>query len=352
MRYITTLLLIGLSTFVSSLLTTAAHAQPRVQGAGATFPNPLYQKWVITYTKANPGVQFDYQSIGSGGGIKGLTDKSIDFAGSDAPMSKREREAAGSPVVHLPMTIGAVVPAFNLPGVTDELRLSGPVIADIYVGAITNWSDKRIADLNPGLKLPDLRIVPVFRTDGSGTTFVFTNYLATQSEKFKETIGMGKAVSWPVGQGGKGNEGVAAAVQQTAGSLGYIELNYAVANKIAFAAVQNAAGKFIKASPESVTAASTAAAPEITGEPIAALWNRPGEATYPIAAFSYMIVYQDLAYLRDPTKARALVGFLTWAATTGQDSSSELDYAPLSPAIKDKVLAAIASLTFDGKPVN
>lgn len=351
MQYFAKFLVVGVALFTTLLLTPSASAQPRVQGAGATFPNPLYQKWMIAYSKANPPVQFDYQSIGSGGGIKGITDKSVDFAGSDAPMSRREREAAGAPVVHLPMTIGAVVPAYNLPGVTGELRLSGAVIADIYLGTITNWNDKRIAELNPTGALPDMRIVPVYRTDGSGTTFVFTNYLATQSEKYKETIGTGKAVSWPVGQGGKGNEGVAAAVQQTVGALGYIELNYAVANKITFAAVQNLDGHFVKATPETVSAAGTAAAPEITGEPIAALWNRPGKTTYPIAAFSYVIVYKDLAYIRDITKARALVEFLNWAATTGQSSSTDLDYAPLSPAIQEKVLAAIASLTFEGKPL-
>ena len=346
MKFITLLV-----TVISLAFITPATAQLRVQGAGATFPNPLYQKWVITFSKTYPSAQFDYQSIGSGGGIKGLTDKSIDFAGSDAPMSKKERETAGAPVLHLPMVAGAVVPAYNIPGFSGDLNLSGPVLADIYLGAITNWSDPRIASINPGTTLPNLRIVPVSRTDGSGTTFVFTNYLATQSDAFKETVGMGKAVKWPVGQGGKGNEGVAAAVQQTAGSLGYVELNYATANKIAFASVQNAAGKFIKASPASVSAAGTAAASDMTSEPVAALWNRSGDDTYPVAAFTYVIVFQDLAYLRDRTKAKALVDFLTWAATSGQESAVELDYAPLAPPVREKVLAAIASLTFEGQPI-
>lgn len=194
-----------------------ASAQVRLQGAGATFPEPLYQRWVSEYQKSHPLVQIDYKGIGSGGGIKGITDKTLDFAGSDAPMSSSERQKAGDEVVHIPTVAGAVVPAYNLPGVSGELKLTGPVIADIYRGVITKWNDSKIAAINAGLTLPDMEITPVYRTDGSGTSFIFTNYLAGQSSEFKDGIGAGKTVQWPVGQGGKGNQGVTAVVQTTPG---------------------------------------------------------------------------------------------------------------------------------------
>ncbi len=195
-----------------------ASAQTRLQGAGATFPNPIYQKWVSEYEKVNPAVQIDYQSIGSGGGIKGITGKTVDFAGSDAPMSKKEIAAAKEPVVHIPTVAGSVVAAYNLPGFSGELKLSGEVLAEIFMGKITTWNDPKIAALNQGVQLPGLAITPVWRTDGSGTTFVFTNYLATQSDEYKESVGAGKSVEWPTGQGGKGNEGVTAGVQTTEGA--------------------------------------------------------------------------------------------------------------------------------------
>ena len=238
-----------------ALTASVSFAETRLQGAGATFPNPLYQKWVSEYQKSHPDVKIDYQGIGSGGGIKGITEKTIDFAGSDAPLSKKEQEVMGGPdkIVQIPSTAGGVVPAYNLRGI-DSLKLSGEVIADIYLGKITKWNDPKIAELNGGVSLPDQVITPAYRTDGSGTNFVFTNYLATQSEEFKGSVGIGKQVKWPLGQGGKGNDGVAAIVQQTAGAIGYIEQAYADQNKISYAAVKNKAGKFVKASPAAVSA--------------------------------------------------------------------------------------------------
>jgi phosphate transport system substrate-binding protein len=332
------------------LVATAARAEVRLQGAGATFPNPLYQRWTSEYQKQHPDVKIDYQSIGSGGGIKGITDKTIDFAGSDAPMSKKELAAAGGEIVHIPTVAGAVVPAFNLQGV-GELNLSGPVLADIYIGKITMWNDPRIAELNDGKPLPDVAITPVWRTDGSGTTFVFTNYLAGQSEEFKNSVGMGKQVKWPLGQGGKGSEGVAAAVQQTPGAIGYVEANYASANKIPFAAVKNHAGKFVKASPQSVSAAGEGAIAKMDKSLAVDIWNQPGDAAYPISAFTYIIVYKDLGYLRDQNKAKALVEFLKWATSEGQSYAGEMDYAPLSDGVKKKVADAIGSLQWQGQAV-
>ncbi|MGE5608855.1 MAG: phosphate ABC transporter substrate-binding protein PstS [Bacillota bacterium] len=337
---------------VVALGSSFAMAETRLNGAGATFPNPIYQRWVTDYQKINPDVKIDYQSIGSGGGIKGITDKTVDFAGSDAPMNKKELAAAKQPVVHIPTVAGSVVLAYNLPNLSSDLKLTGPIIADLYLGRITQWDDPRIVQINPDVKLPHSTITPVWRTDGSGTNFIFTNYLATQSQDFASTIGAGKQVKWPVGQGGKGNEGVTAVVQQTPGAVGYIELNYAKANKIPFALLQNKDGKFVKASPESVTAAGAGAVNQMDKTLAVNIWNQPGQDAYPIAAFTYIIVYQDLSYLKDENKAKSLVAFLTWATVgEGQKMAAELDYAPLAPAVQQKVKSAIASLTWGGKAI-
>lgn len=329
-----------------------ASAETRLQGAGATFPNPIYQKWVTDYQKANPSVKIDYQSIGSGGGIKGITEKTIDFAGSDAPMSKREKEAAKDPIVHIPTVAGAVVAAYNLPGFTGDLKLTGPVLVDIFSGKITKWNDAKIAEVNSGASLPDTDITVAYRTDGSGTTFVFSSYLATQSEDFKGNIGASKQVKWPVGQGGKGNEGVTAIVQAVPGSIGYIEVNYAIANKVPFALMQNKAGKFIKASPETVSAAGSGAVEQMKGDLAVNIWSQAGEQAYPISAFTYVIVYKDLGYLKSQEKATELVKFFKWAATgEGQQLAQSMDYAPLADGVKAKVEEALNSFTFNGQPL-
>src|SRR5436190_7134906 len=308
---------VGVGAVLAASAAMAGAADIRLQGAGATFPNPLYQRWVSEYQKSHPTVKIDYQSIGSGGGIKAITEKTVHFAGSDAPMSKKELEAAGGAegIVEVPSVAGAVVPAFNLPGVK-ELNFSGEVLAEIFMGKIAAWNDPKIAALNPGATLPATAITPAWRTDGSGTTFVFTNYLATQSEEFKGSVGTGKQVKWPAGQGGKGNEGVAAVVQQTAGAIGYIELNYATANKIPFGAVKNKDGKFVRASAETVSAAGEGAAARLSGTVLAAdIWNQPGAKAYPISAFTYLVVYKDLSKvnIQSPQEARALADFLWWA---------------------------------------
>ncbi len=342
-------------TIVLGAAAALGNGDVRLQGAGATFPNPLYQKWVSEYQKVHPEVKIDYQSIGSGGGIKAITEKTVHFAGSDAPLSKKEIQALGgeSAVVQVPSCAGAVVPAYNLPGLTTELNLTGEVLVQIFTGSISKWNDPKIAGLNPGAKLPDLAITPAWRTDGSGTTFVFTNYLATQSDQFKSTVGTGKQVKWPVGQGGKGNEGVAAVVQQMPGAIGYIELNYAQQNKIAFGAVKNPAGKFVKASPQTVSAAGEAAAKSLTGTVLVAnIWNQPGDQAYPIASFTYLIVYRGLKNLKTPAEAEALVGFLSWAVQDGQAITTSMDYAPLSSGVRDAALQALKTITFEGKPVS
>jgi len=341
-------------TIIGAVSTSRAEAgDVRLQGAGATFPNPLYQLWVSEYQKAHPNIKIDYQSIGSGGGIKGITEKTIHFAGSDAPLNKKEIEAMGADnVVQVPSCAGAVVPAYNIAGVTVPIKFTGEVLADIYAGKISKWNDAKIAELNTGVQLPDAGITPVWRSDGSGTTYVFTNYLASQSETFKGKIGAGKQVQWPVGQGGKGNEGVAAAVQQTTGAIGYIELNYALANKIPFGEVRNKHGKFVKASPETVSAAGEGVAGELKGSILAGnIWNQPGEKSYPISSFTYLIFYKDLATAKNDEEARALVGFVNWCMSDGQKLAKDRDYAPLSEAVKGKVADALKGLTYEGKPI-
>lgn len=348
--------MMGVVAGVAMMAAAPVRAEIRLMGAGATFPAPLYKKWVVEFEKAPGGkdVQIDYNSIGSGGGVKGITDKTVAFGASDAPLSKKELAALGGAdkIVLVPSCAGGVVPAYNLPGVTGEVRFTGEVLAKIFMGKIGRWNDTAIADLNPGMTLPDKAITPAYRSDGSGTTFVWTSYLATQSDDFKGSIGMGKQVQWPTGQGGKGNEGVAAIVQQTPGALGYIEANFASANKIAYGALKNTAGRFVKATPGSISAAGAGAAGRFKGTVLSAgIWNQPGEASYPIAAFTYLIVYKDLHNLGSADEARALAAFLDWAATGGQSTAREMEYAPLAPDVQKKVIEALATLTYQGKPV-
>ena len=338
-------------SLVSLAAVAAPTAEVRLQGAGATFPNPLYQRWVSEFQKANPTVKIDYQSIGSGGGIKAITEKTVHFAGSDAPLNKKELTALGDTnVIQVPTCAGAVVPAYNLPDVKEAINFTGEVLADIYAGKISKWNDARIAELNPGVKLPEMAITPAWRSDGSGTTYVFTNFLTTQSEAFKGSIGSGKQVQWPVGQGGKGNEGVAAAVQGTTGAVGYIELNYALANKISFGAVRNKAGKFIKATTQSVSAAGAGAAASLQGSVLAAnIWNQPGDNAYPIASFTYLIFHKDINTAKNADEAKALLDFVTWCMNDGQKLAAAMDYAPLDPAVKAKFEEALKTASFKAK---
>ncbi len=344
---------ITLSLLALALTGATLNAEVRLQGAGATFPAPLYQRLVAEYQKANPDVKIDYQAIGSGGGVKAITDATVDFGASDAPLGKKDLEKLGAGnVVQIPSCAGAVVPAYNLPGLAQDLRFTGEVLAAIYQGRISKWNDAELKALNPGVALPDLTITPVWRTDGSGTTYVWTSYLCTQSEAFKGSVGMGKEVQWPIGQGGKGNQGVTAVIQTTKGALGYIEQNYANENKIPYGAVRNQAGRFVKASPESIMAAGEAAAKELKGPVLAAnLWNQAGEESYPIAALTYLIVYQDLKNLKSKEQAAALADFLWWATHEGQEFAAKLDYAPLAPAMLKKVEEALSTLRYAGQPL-
>jgi phosphate transport system substrate-binding protein len=338
-------------TVASAVVAAPALAQEvRLSGAGATFPQPLYERWAADFQKANPSVKIEYGGGGSGAGIKAISDKTVAFGASDAPLTKKEIDAAGGSanLVEIPTCAGAVVPAYNLPGVEKPLNFTGELIADIFMGKVSKWNDAKIAELNPGVKLPETSITPAWRTDGSGTTFVFTNYLATQSDTFKGSVGMGKQVKWPTGQGGKGNPGVAAVVQQTPGAIGYIELNYAEANKIAYGAVKNKDGKFIHATADSVSSAGSASASGLSGNHLTAdIWNQAGADAYPISTFTYLIVYKDLGNLKSQQEAEALINFLTWATVgDGQKVAKEMGYAPLSKPVQEKVGAAIKSLSF------
>jgi len=350
---------LGVSALVAGALAVGAHAvsgssEVRLQGAGATFPAPLYSRMVAEYQQLHPDVKIDYQANGSGAGIKAITEQTVDFAGSDAPMSAKEVEACGKDnVVQVPSCAGAVVPAYNVPGVTKELNFSGDVLAEIYLGRINKWNDAKLAALNAGVALPDLAITPVYRTDGSGTNFVWTNYLSTQSQEFTQSVGSGKEVKWPVGQGGKGNQGVAAVLQQTKGALGYVEQAYADQNKIAYGAVRNQAGKFVKASPAAVSVAAGVAAGSMEGTVLKAnLWNQTGDGSYPIASFTYLIVYKDLKNVKSKEQAKALYDFLWWATHDGQKFATELDYAPLAPEALKKVEAALKEVKYQGAALN
>jgi phosphate transport system substrate-binding protein len=323
-----------------------------IHGAGASFPAPFYKRLVTEYQGLHPHILIDYDSIGSGGGINAITDKTVKFCGSDAPMSDKELEAAGGAdnIVEFPSCAGGVVPTYNLPGAKTSLNFTGAMLADIYLGKITQWNDPAIAEANPDVELPDTPIVPGYRTDGSGTTFIFTNYLATQSEEFKSKVGVGKQVQWPKGQGGKGNEGVTQVVQQTVGGLGYVEQAYADENKLTYGLVKNKDGRFVKASPESVSMAGAGAAGSMSGDILAAnIWDQPGETAYPIASFTYLIVYKDLNNLEDKETAQALVDFLWWAIHDGQKYAEELDYAPLAPGVLGHVEQALKNLTYKGE---
>ncbi len=329
-----------------------AYAETKLNGTGATFPAPLYQRWVAEYQKLHADVLIDYKGIGSGGGIKAITEKTIAFAGSDAPMSKDEIAKAGGAddLVQVPSCAGGVVPAYNVPGLKQDLNFTGEVLALIYMGKISKWNDPKIVAANPGVDLPDAAITPAYRTDGSGTNYVWTNYLATQSEDFKSTVGVGKQVQWPVGQGGKGNDGVAQAVQSTVGAIGYIEQNFADKNKIPYGSVKNKAGKFVKCTPQGVSAAGAGAVDQMNGTILAAnIWDQPGDATYPIGSFTYLIVHKNLEGVNSEADAQALLDFLWWATHDGQKLAPDLDYAPLAEGVQKKVEAALKAVTFKGK---
>jgi len=316
-------------------VSATASAQMMINGAGATFPYPIYSKWFDEYAKVDPSVRFNYQSIGSGGGQKQIMAQTVDFGASDGPMSDENLAKAPGKLFHIPTVAGAVVITYNLPG-NPALKFDGATIADIYLGKITKWNDPKIAALNPGTKLPDNDIVVVHRSDGSGTTFIFTDYLSKVSPEWKQKAGNNTSVSWPTGLGGKGNEGVSGQVKQVPGAIGYIELIYALQNKMSFADIKNAAGQVVKPSLESVTAALTTA--EIPDDFRFSMTNAPGSDAYPIAGATWLLVYQQQ---KDPSKGKKLVEFLKWALTKGEGMAKDLNYAPLPDNVQQRVMKRI-----------
>jgi phosphate transport system substrate-binding protein len=316
-----------------------------ITGAGATFPFPLYSKWFSDYNKLHPEVQINYQSIGSGGGIKQITERTVDFGATDAPMSDEEMAKAPG-IQHIPTVLGADVVVYNLPGVKEPLRFSPETIAAIFLGKVTKWNDPTITSDNPGAKLPDRPIAVVHRSDGSGTTYVWTDYLSKVSPEWKSGPGTGKSVKWPVGLGGKGNEGVTGTVKQTEGAIGYVELAYANQNKLTPGIIKNREGAWVKPTLESVSQAAATA--EMRDDYRVSITNPPGKDAYPIAAFTYILVYTDQP---DPGKGKALLQFLWWAVHDGEKAASSLDYAPLPKPVVHKVESTLKKMTVQGKAV-
>jgi phosphate transport system substrate-binding protein len=320
----------------------ACAQQVLINAAGATFPYPMYSKWFDEYHK-KAGAQINYSSIGSGGGIAQVTAGTVDFGASDGPMTDQQIKAfqdkRGSAILHFPTVLGAVVPTYNIPGVTGSLDFTGEALAGIYLGKITKWNDPEIAKANPGIKLPGNNIVVVHRSDGSGTTYIWTDYLSRISKEWDIKVGKATSVKWPVGLGGKGNEGVSGSVQQTANSIGYVELIYAVQNKMTYGKVRNAAGEFIQASLASVTAA--AANTTLPDDFRVSITNAPGKGVYPISSFTWLLIPSKIA---DPAKKKAITGFLTWMLTDGQKMTEALSYAPLPQAVVAREMKAVAKI--------
>ena len=327
------------------LLVGGAVAQTNLTGAGATFPYPMYSKWFSEYHNLHPDIQINYQSIGSGGGVKQIQAGTVDFGASDGPMTDEELKATPYKVIHIPTVLGSDVPAYNLPGVNAELKFTGEVLADIFLGKIKKWNDPSLAKLNSGVKLPDKEIVVVHRSDGSGTTYIFTDFLSKVSNEWKTKVGTAKSVNWPVGLGGKGNEGVSGTIRQTPGSIGYIELIYALQNKIPFGSVKNPAGQFIKASLAATTAAG-ASVKEMPDDFRVSITNAPGKDAYPISSFTWLLIPVEWS---DGTKEKAIVDFLNWMVDKGQSMTAALDYAPLPKAVATKVKGAIHGIHVKGK---
>jgi phosphate transport system substrate-binding protein len=326
------------SAVAAALLGTAATAQnQQINGAGATFPYPIYSKWFAEYNKLHPNVRINYQSIGSGGGIRQLTSRTVSFGATDGPMTQDQLLAAPGKILHFPTVVGAVVPVYNI-GAAHELKFSGPVLADIFLGKITKWNDPQIATLNSGVALPSTDITVVHRSDGSGTTYIWCDFLAKVSPEWKKRVGVATSVQWPAGVGGKGNEGVSGLVSQTPGAIGYVELIYAIQNKISYGAVQNMNGTFVKASVPSVTAAANAAATQMPADFRVSITNAPGVDVYPVSSFTWLLLYEDLP---DKQIAKALVDFLQWAITDGQRFAADLGYAPLPKNVVDLELKAL-----------
>lgn len=323
-----------------ALFATSAMGAETINAAGATFPAPIYQKWFAEYKTAHPDVQINYQAIGSGGGIRQLTEGTVDFGASDMPMTDEQIKGVKVHPLHFPTVLGAVVLSYNVPGVTMGLKLTPEAIAGIYQGDVKKWNDPKIASANAGVKLPNSEIEVIHRSDGSGTTFIFTDYLSKVSPEWKMKVGANTSVSWPTGLGGKGNDGVEGLIKQTPGSIGYVELIYAVNNHMAFADVKNAAGKFITPSFQSVTAAA-ASSKEMPADFRASITNAPGAGTYPISSFTWLLIPSEI---KDPAKKKAITDFLGWMMTTGQSDCEALSYAQLPKTVVAKEQKQIAMI--------
>lgn len=321
-------------------LAIPAWSQTTLNGAGATFPNPIYQKWFSEYHKLHSDVQFNYQSIGSGGGIRQVLAQTVDFGASDGPMSDEQLSQAKSKIVHIPTVLGAVVPAYNIPGVSEELKFSPQALAGIYLGKITSWNDAVIAKDNPGVNLPNQPIIVIHRSDGSGTTYIYTDYLSKVSPEWANGPNKGTSVKWPVGLGGKGNEGVAGMVRQMAGAIGYIELIYAVQNKIPYGSVKNGSGALVKASLQSVTAAA-ASVKSMPADYRVSITNAPGKDAYPISSFTWLLIPNPA---KDSGKGKMVVDFLNWMLDDGQKMTADLTYAPLPESVVAKVKQTVKQL--------
>jgi len=321
----------------------SAFATQLINGAGATFPYPIYSKWFSEFQKIDADTAINYQSIGSGGGIRQFLEKTVDFGATDAPMSDEQMAKSAVPVLHFPTVLGAVVLTYNLPGVEKSLKLSSEIVGDIFLGKITKWNDEKITALNSGIKLPDIAILVSHRSDGSGTTNIFTDYLSKTSANWKTKVGTGTAVNWPVGLGGKGNEGVAGLIKQTPGAIGYVELIYAENNQLAYASLKNKSGNFVLPSLKSVTAAAASVSKTMPADFRVSITDAAGKDSYPISGFTYLLMYQKM----DSVKGPRLVKFLKWAMTDGQKFAEPLFYAPLPKDLVKKVEAKIETISFN-----
>ena len=320
------------------LLFTAAAGAQSLNGAGASFPNPIYSKWFSEYSNSHPGVQINYQAVGSGAGIRQASQGIVDFGATDRPMTDGQMKEAKVKLFHIPTVLGAVVPTYNLPGLNADLKFSGEVIAGIYLGSINNWRDPKIASLNPGVNLPDHTILPVYRSDGSGTTFIFTDYLAKTSPEFLRRVGRNTSVHWPIGIGQKGNEGIAGMVRNTPFSFGYVELVFATQTHMAFGSVRNSSGNFVKASTAALTAAAAGTAKNMPDDFRVSITDAPGADAYPICGYTWLLVPLRSA---DPAKGKVLVEFLRWMLEHGESETERLSYAPLPQFVAMKVSGAL-----------
>lgn len=310
-------------------------------GAGATFPNPIYSRWFSEYSAAHPEVHINYQSVGSGAGIQQVSKKIVDFGAADVPMTDAQLAASQQKLFLIPTVLGAVVPVYNLPGVKGELKFAPEVIAGIYLGVITKWNDSNIQHDNPGVTLPDHQILPIYRSEGSGTTFIFTDFLSKVSPDFQQRVGAAASVRFPVGLGGKGNEGVAGLVKNSQYAFGYVELIYAEQNHMSYGLVRNAAGKYVKASTEGVTAAAAAAAKNIPADYRVSITNAGGANSYPISSFTWLLVPQ---HFDDPAKGKVMVAFLHWMLEHGEGEAASMTYAPLPKPVADRVAQTIGQI--------